>query len=157
MCTCRCFETLLSSLCIVYEYVCACAHVCLCAGFQHMLWTERVMALFTAHYPVNKWQCEGANRWEAKFDHIIYSFWGKRCKVWISISNHILIINCELKLSFHSAKMRGAVLVDIMTLYNSGNIKMHEMGKKSEYCRKKKPFCSDGIKDSLWCVWRLWI
>lgn len=28
--------------------------VLVCAGFQHMLWTARIMALFTPHYPVNK-------------------------------------------------------------------------------------------------------
>lgn len=34
--------------------VTVCTSVCFCAGFQHMFWTERIMALFTPHYPVNK-------------------------------------------------------------------------------------------------------
>lgn len=41
----------------------ACVFQSICAGFQHMFWTERVMALFTPHYPGNKWCCEWANRW----------------------------------------------------------------------------------------------
>lgn len=50
------FKMTLSRPHVVYASACECVYLeCVfCTGFQHMFWTERIMALFTPHYPVNK-------------------------------------------------------------------------------------------------------
>lgn len=39
-----------------------------------------------------------------------------------------------------SADQKSSFSTDTLTLYNRGHIKMHEMGEKFKYCRRKTPF-----------------
>lgn len=121
-------------------------------------WTGRIMALFTPHYPINKWQCEAANGWGPKFDRIVYPFSeGKQCNVSeSSLSNRVLIIDAGAKIVFsfrpdkarrfsqlppHWPRTTVETLRCMRWARSSSGCRREEGGiKKRKKGKKKKPF-----------------